>query len=283
MFGEKKQKKKYTGVRDEIREQQKKTKDMTPKERLAYFWFYYKVPFIAGIAAVIFLSVMIHDMITAKDYNFYALMLNSQNLNDTAISESFSEYADLDNEKYECYIDTMTTLSLKDYTQYDMATYQKIIAQAATNDFDALVLDSAVFYKLSISGFMVDLRTVLSEEELAAYEGNIYYIDQAAIDRADEADSDDPEATAFYSKMENATNAVIKADAEEHKHPENMEEPVPVGIYIEDSPFIEKTDSYHGLIPVFGIASTSQRMDKAASYLSYLYDESIPFETMVLQ
>ena len=33
MFGEKKQQKKYTGVRDEIREQQKKTKDMTPKER----------------------------------------------------------------------------------------------------------------------------------------------------------------------------------------------------------------------------------------------------------
>ena len=39
MFDEKKQKKAYTGVRDEIREQQKKTKDMTPKERLAYFWF----------------------------------------------------------------------------------------------------------------------------------------------------------------------------------------------------------------------------------------------------
>ena len=48
MFGEKKQKKKYTGVRDEIREQQKKTKDMTPRERLAYFWFYYKVPDRAG-------------------------------------------------------------------------------------------------------------------------------------------------------------------------------------------------------------------------------------------
>lgn len=283
MFDEKKQKKEYTGVRDEIREQHKKAKDMTPKERLAYFWFYYKAPFLTGIAAVIFLSVMIRDMVTAKDYNFYALMLNSQNLNDTAISESFSEYADLDHEKYECYIDTMTSLSLKNYTQYDIATYQKIIAQAATNDFDALVLDSAVFYKLSISGFMVDLRTVLSEEDLSAYEGNIYYIDQAAIDRANEADQDDPEATAFYSKMENATNAVIKADAKEHKHPENMEEPVPVGIYIEDSPFIEKTDSYHGLIPVFGIASTSQRMDKAAIYLSYLYDDSIPFEAMILQ
>ena len=88
---------------------------------------------------------------------------------------------------------------------------------------------------------------------------------------------------AFYNKMENATNAAIKADAEEHKHPENMENPVPVGIYIEDSPCIEKTDSYHGLIPVFGIASTSQRMDKASTYLSYLYDDSIPFEAMVLQ
>ena len=29
MFGEKKQKKKYTGVQDEIREQQKKTKDVS--------------------------------------------------------------------------------------------------------------------------------------------------------------------------------------------------------------------------------------------------------------
>ena len=33
---------KYRGIIDEIREQQRKMKDMTWKERFAYYWEYYK-------------------------------------------------------------------------------------------------------------------------------------------------------------------------------------------------------------------------------------------------
>ena len=44
---------KYRGIIDEIREQQRKMKDMTWKERFAYYWEYYKVHTIVTIVAII--------------------------------------------------------------------------------------------------------------------------------------------------------------------------------------------------------------------------------------
>lgn len=60
----------YKGVNDEIKQQHMKTKDMDFKGKLNYFWYYYKIHTFAAIIIVIFVSIFIHDMVTAKDYNF---------------------------------------------------------------------------------------------------------------------------------------------------------------------------------------------------------------------
>lgn len=53
----------YHGVRDEIRQQHMKAKDMTLKERLAYFWYYYKVHTLVFICAVFALVAFVLSLI----------------------------------------------------------------------------------------------------------------------------------------------------------------------------------------------------------------------------
>ena len=46
--------KEYRGVIDEIRQQQMKTKEMSTKGKLEYFWDYYKVHTIVAILVIFF-------------------------------------------------------------------------------------------------------------------------------------------------------------------------------------------------------------------------------------
>ena len=51
-------------MRDEVREQQNKLKGKTFKEKLNYFWDYYKVHTIALVFAIIVISVFVKDIVT---------------------------------------------------------------------------------------------------------------------------------------------------------------------------------------------------------------------------
>ena len=103
----------YRGVIDEIREQQLKTKDMSAKGKLAYFWDYYKVHTIVILLVLIFGGALIHDIVSAKDYCFSSIMMNASLLSGESMESAFAEYADLDTETYQCFIDTTTALSLR--------------------------------------------------------------------------------------------------------------------------------------------------------------------------
>lgn len=283
MFKKGWQPKEYRGVNDEIRQQHMKAKDMSFKEKLGYFWYYYKIHTLVAVIVIIFGSVWIHDIVTAKDHNFYGIMLNSSHLDGDALETSFGEYAGLDNEKYECFIDTLSTLSYQSQSEYDLATFQKMIALVQSKDLDVMVLDGQVFYNFSFNSMLMDLRNVFSEEELSQYEGNIYYIDYAKVREAEEADDNDDELMAEYEERNKATAEEIAMEAETHKHPENMTEPIPVGIFIDDSPLVQKTGAYNQLVPIYGIVITSQRTETAKQYLNYIWDDSIPFENMITE
>lgn len=283
MFKKGWQPKEYKGVNDEIRQQHMKAKDMSFKEKLGYFWYYYKIHTLVAVIVIIFSSVWIHDIVTAKDHNFYGIMLNSSHLDGDALETSFGEYAGLDNEKYECFIDTLSTLSYQSQSEYDLATFQKMIALVQAKDLDVMVLDGQVFYNFSFNSMLLDLRNIFSEEELSQYEGNIYYIDYAKVREAEEADDNDDELMAEYEERNKATAEEIAMEAETHKHPENMTEPIPVGIFIDDSPLVQKTGAYNQLVPIYGIVITSQRTGTAKQYLNYIWDDSIPFENMITE
>lgn len=270
----------YRGVIDEIREQQHKTKDMSLKGKWQYFWDYYKVHTITAVVVILLGGTLIHDILSAKDYAFYGIMLNSIGLSAESMETAFSEYAGIDLEIYDCFIDTTSTLSYSTPSEYDMATMQKMVAQVQGHDLDAVVFDSQVFNNYANTEMFADLSEVLPPEEFQKHKDRFYYIDYALIAKANE--DSDYENEAMISSDEGAAASLedILAEAETHRHPENMEQPVPVGIYMEESPFIQKTGSYGQAQPVFGFIINTQRPETALKYLAFLWDETVDFESM---
>ncbi len=273
----------YKGVQDEIKQQHMKTKDMSFKERLGYFWYYYKIHTIAAIIIIALVSIFIHDMVTAKDTSFYGIMLNAYALEGNALEASFSEYAGLDTENYECFIDTSTVLSYQSQTGYDYSTFQKLAAMMQTKELDAVVADGQVFYSFSFNGMFMNLEELLSPEELDRYksENRVYYIDYAEVRRSEELDENDPAVLADSEAHRASSTEDMAAEANAHRYPETMEEPIPVGIFVDESPLAVRTNIYTPLVPVYGVPVTTQRAETAKKYLDYMWEENIPFEDMI--
>lgn len=276
-----KQPRPYRGLTDEIKEQHQKMKDMTFKEKFKYFWYYYKFHVIVIVAVLIFGGHLIHDVTSSKDYIFNGIMLNSSYLDQEPLEAAFAEYAGLDTENYDCFIDTLSTLSYSNSTDYDYSTFYKLVALVQTKDLDVLVLDGQICYNFAANGMVTDLRTIFTEEDLSAYEGNIYYLDYADVRAMEAAGETDEAILAEYEARNSATLEDAAIEAESHRNPETMEEPIPVGIYVADSPMVTKTYAYSELVPIFTVSATSQRPDTAKKYLDFMWDETIPFETMV--
>ena len=273
--------KEYRGVIDEIRQQQMKTKEMSAKGKLEYFWDYYKVHTIVAILAILFAAMFIRDIVTAKDYNFYSILFNARQLSGDSLESAFSEYAGLDTENYECYIDASTGLSLTSFTEYDMATVQKLMATIQIGDLDTVMFNSELFNNYAGNEMFLDLRTVLSKEELNTWKDYLYYIDyvEVAAEREDvdvEESPDEKDAADDERRQQE-----ILEETNRHRSPEGMAEPVPVGIFMEASPFAEKSGAYSDLVPVFGFVSTSKRTETGKQFLEFLWDDTIDFAQMI--
>lgn len=273
--------KEYRGVIDEIRQQQMKTKEMSAKGKLEYFWDYYKVHTIVAILVIFFAAMFIRDIVTAKDYNFYSILFNARQLSGDSLESAFSEYAGLDTENYECYIDASTGLSLTSFTEYDMATVQKLMATIQIGDLDTVVFNSELFNNYAGNEMFLDLRTVLSEEELNTWKDYLYYIDyvEVAAERED-VDVEESPAEKDAADDERRQQEILE-ETNRHRSPEGMAEPVPVGIFMEASPFAEKSGAYSDLVPVFGFVSTSKRTETGKQFLEFLWDDTIDFAQMI--
>lgn len=215
-------------VIEEIREQQKKAfATMTPKEKLAYFWDYYKVHTIAAIAVIAFVIAFISSYRSNKPIAFYAVLLNANTLDDNATTaaawnEGFMEYAGIDPEAWQVNIDTSITLSADGGNQYEVANRQKMMAMMHAGDIHAIVADTETFEGYARLDYFYDLSSTFSEEELAPYADLLYYTDGAAFD-AETGDT--------LEEMEAAQEAIYSMTID-HSDPSSMEKPVAVGIRI---------------------------------------------------
>lgn len=258
---------KQMSVSAEIRAEQKKAlKKMSRKEKLSYFWEYYKFHTLGVIVAAGILFSILWDMTHAKDTVFYAYMLNSYGLDSTALSLDFASFANLDPEQYECYIN-LSSLDLNAFAEMDIALVQAIMATVQAGDLDVIASSSDVFSYYTRGDFFMDLNTLFTEEELAPYRNHLYYMDAAVVTDPQEA----AEKEAAMSAEEKA------ADLESHRHPERMKTPVPVGVFLTDSAFVKATGCFPtDLQPIFGVIISSKRPENAKAFLNYLWTAKGP-------
>lgn len=176
---------------------------MSFKGKLGYFWYYYKVHTIVGIIIAFFLFVLIRDIATSKDYAFYGTYFNAeQTFSAEEQMAAFAEYAGLDTENYDVYLDSDMYYSLTDMSETSLAASQKFTAMIYSGDNE------------------------------------------------------------------------IAESLQNPQEPSTMTNPIPVGIYVSDTPVISDAGCYYGdYVPVFGIVHNTKRTETAIKYLRFLGKE----------
>lgn len=262
-------------VSEQIHSQSSKMKDKPFKEKLEYFWEYYKLPVIGIIVGAIIIFSIIKAIVTAKDYCFVAMLVNSANIDTAKMSESFAGYAGLDIEKYNCYINANEAENMMNSNAADYGPATRFAALIAAEDLDCVVYDSMVFNNKAVNDVFADLTKILSDEDIKKFEDSFYYIDREIMKKVSEdlafGDAYNEERGTYDDQLE---------DLEYHMNPSAMADPVPVGIVINDSPMATQMDSYFEMIPVFAITQNTQRLDAAIAFLHYLTDDSVDFKSM---
>lgn len=262
---------------EETKNQHQKMKDKPFKEKFEYYFGYYKFHALAIVVGIVALISIVKAIASSKDYCFSSLIINSVNINAETLSDDFAQYAMLDTDNYNCYIDANLSDSLSTTGANDGSTSTKFTAMMATKDLDVTVYDSIHFYIKGLNNAFIDLKTVLSDEEIKKYEDYFYYIDGKEIARASEDDSDIIKALEF-----DGDSKAIDEDIKKHMDPSLMEEPIAIGIIINDSNLIKSTYAYSKNIPVLGIIANSERTETAVKFIEFIFDNDIDFSKHIL-
>lgn len=224
-------------VMDEIREQHKKMKGKSLKEKFQYFWEYYRVATLVTILVAVFLGNLIYTVATAKDNALYAVFVNGYTDMDTEeYMAGFDEYAQIDTKNYSTTLETNFTLSQDSADTYEVANLQKFAAQVAAQEVDVMIADPDTFNQYAENGYLGGLNEFLSEETLSRYSDRLIY-------------------------------ANIPDD--------DTKEEVPVGIDIADCALLQETQAYAGYDNVyFGILVNTEHAENAEKFLEYIFQEN---------
>ena len=225
-----------------------------------YFWSYYHIHVIIITAVIVFVFALVRDIVSQKPYAINAICINaadyvdalpSISIFDDSTSERFAEYAGIDTDEYSVSIDTNVNFSKDGLTSMDMTVSEKIFAQVASQDLDAMAADFDIFRSYARSQMFADLREVLEPSELEAFEekGLVWYIDMAEVTAFDE-----------YSK----TGTDEPFEWKEADAPE-MTDPVPSGLWI------KKPAADDGAL--CGVIVNTKRVETAVDFLRFLVIE----------
>lgn len=205
-------------VMDEFKEERERMKSQPFKERLAYFWDYYKWHVLATVAIICCVVSYAYNMITAKDISLHVALIDCY-CNEESMEEYRNELIDsmgLNPKKQTVHLDNSFLFSSADTLEHSMEEVfsLKVIAK----EIDVMLSHEDIFDRYVQNDIFADLRDYLSPEQLEYYQDSFYYVDYAII-----------ESEAIYN-TDFAENPFV--DNANHRSPEGMEKPIPVGIYV---------------------------------------------------
>ncbi len=153
-------------VIDEIKEQQKKVKELSFKKRLAYFWHYYRIHVFITIIVIIFISVFLRDvMINSREEALNILFINNPVAFDADVLEQdFATTIDLDTKEYQIAIDNSMTYELDMINDTNTATQIQLMGMTQSNDLDIIITDQTTFEHFADQGYFLDLQSFLPDE-----------------------------------------------------------------------------------------------------------------------
>ena len=253
-------------VMDEFREEREALKHGTPKQKFAYFLDYYKWYVVVAIVVMVFIGSLIYQALTHKDIVFYAALVNvfEMDSNDEH-ARQFAEYAGVDTDEYEIVFDSSLHIDTASMDQETITSTQKLMVYIAASEIDVLMMDGVTLEQYAYNETLTDLREVLSPEQIEAYEPYFFYMDQAVAD-AISAAQENPDYD--YS---------IAPTHPDPKNPEAMEQPIPVGIYLDNAASFKENNVFIMGDGVISVAATSPNREIVPMYIDFVLQRKITY------
>ena len=154
-------------------------KDRPPKERLAYFWEYYKWYAIIFLLVIVLLVQGVLGVINRRETALSGVLLNCKlGVADKEFLQDFYAYAGIDEAKESAAFYTDLTIT-NGQSKNDLNAFQRIMGGIAVRDTDFIVgkSDAFPFFSYNSTEIFMDLRDFLSQETLAQVSDRLYYID----------------------------------------------------------------------------------------------------------
>ena len=213
----------------------KSLKEMNRKEKIAYFWDYYHLPALLIIIGVLIVFAIVRDIVTNRPTGFEAELFNAYLFEPEAFNEEVVEALGLDLSKELCIIET-DPLTMTDASDTNsMYTMQKVLARLAAKDLNVIAGEEEVFeHYVRIEAAIVDLRTVLSDEDAAFYESR--YV---------------------WKQVEDSEG--------------NLSDPIAAGIRLDDAVRVQELELYPQGNAVIGIVGGNDKTDRAIAFINYLF------------
>lgn len=246
---------------DEFKEERAKIKNGTPKEKLTYFWCYYKWHVIVGILAVIFVITVIRDVTNSKDTAFFAAMLNSLSLKqESTFAQDFAKYAGIDLNEQEVHMDGTMTITESATDESSVASSQRMMVYTASGELDVLVGGADIFPGYANGDMLYDLRELLTPEQIARYEPYFYYVDRSVVEALEAAETE-------YNP-ENPVTVRIPDPAK----PEEMEDPIPIGLFVTDCKKLTEEYYFNSDYIALGVMVNSSNQENSLKFIDFLFE-----------
>lgn len=246
-------------IRESVKEQWKSIKNRSLREKVSYFWDYYGIKSICLLLAVIVLIAFIVSIAVKKEYAFTGVFFGAQpQAHAEQYLKDFGNAAGIDSSQYEISVQSHLDIQMDQaITQEIYTSMETFTAMVAAKSVDCFAGDLDLFLYYGYLEYTVDLRTVLTPEELSALAPYLHYIDGKLI-----------------RQQENSNEGLANAYAQrpDSTKPELMDDPIPVGISLsaatEDfkSAYIMRENS------VIGICANASYPQNALAFLRYCLD-----------
>lgn len=247
---------------DEFKQERASVKRRTLKQKLMYFWDYYKWHTLVILVIIAFISSSVYRALTAPDMTLNGILLNtfSENTEDstTTLATHFMETQNLDTSKCEITLDTSLFYTTNSETDIVMSNYeaiQVILAQSSTGELDFITGDENAMTDLAYKEYLADLTEVLTPEQLDLYEPYLLYVDWSVVEEIELAGKNNVDSSNIELPNPN--------------QPENMKEPIPVLIDISNSENLIEVYNYPMETLVFGVVNTENR-DMTLKFLEFI-------------
>ena len=249
-------------VMDEFKEEREALKHGTLKQKWQYFLDYYKWFVIVGVLILIFAGSFLYQLITRKERAIFAALVNAYELEPAvAYPETFAEYAGIDLEEYDVFFDSSMYLDSSNLAAVDentMATTQKLMVYIAAREIDILVASESTINSYAYNETFHDLRTILSAEQIKKYEPYFYYMDQAVADARNEADV-------------TGEDYVSVPDYPSPRNPEAMENPIPVGIYLDAAEGLLENYYFSDDAVILSVPANTPHSENAVKFIDFIF------------